>query len=1434
MIFKALESLNTDRFLKYLLQYGIAIILIFIVGVLILHFWFNWRPILNARYKIANLIRKEPYSELSLVGELCWWIIYFAPYVLVIILGFFICINLSPKVIGIDILIIPIFTMMLIFTYMNYSKSGNKLTTLARVSLSSVALVFFALTVIHQFIVKNRTWRSDAIANIWPPVWFFVFSMCIARLRLNTQTVSKTVENDKIEGRMLFLIGKGTIHPYTTEYKFSRIIVRFGGSGIAGLLTLILNVLFAVRNKANSFTMFSTLVLFIILDAVSILGQNMAFESENLIPLMCFIMVFKVITVYLAEKYYILNQCLILITLGVYFLSHIFQGLFNQIHGVAPIVQKPDRVDPQVLNAIKNYEAKNTAYKVMLKVIYSIFCVVLIIALIAEIYTLDIQELAPLLKYNGDTLEEYWVIVSVIIAAIFTALVIGMHFTDAEYGMHGTIFNIFPVILLLLIFVFMLSFMLGLHLNFVDLRTYISIGWSFLMINILLKRTTRLHTVFSLFTDTSNAFGRYWVSTLYGAIVVILTICHFCFIYLHGTTNHLCIVIYCAFVLIFCGYNFATIADTPEKKKLSIIYIVAMVITGFVIFGVAVHKFGAKYPILVAGLLVYFFIVYCVYNRVKSNRGKMKVMHLIATLVGFVVALITTIVASALKLRIYDHIIYQVIIVPLWFISIFYFDGRMIEVQTSHIIATVYSVIVFASFCVKVQEPYWCILYLLSTIYVFVFLYVVRVLRSAKRGYSYVFSSIFFPVNLYGNSHIETVDSLLYCFCYMFYAPWIYGIITMTYTDLIELAFFMQGFGFVVPFFLACSHIMSSDLKTVHTLEFVEMHTLSHAVKCALKASSVDFHNNKEAASFFTYDEFIRFVDNDTNGDAQKYKYMMALKGQLSVSYEICSGNLISTIKNYLDQCRARWDFLDRENLRVEDFVELFNVYKAIEAKNKEFKKLQNALIEQTSRITIARYTHHVHAVERYEKTKKYYDEALSYMAKANVLKYDDPQYPPQAEIRASDENLLVNCVWKNADTFFTGPFIREFRSDDLVCGDVEDSYFIAVLAALSRDRSIIEALFKQPVRHDRGIYAVHFNFLGKDIFSVVDNKIPIEGGFAKLSAPCSASSSAWFCSIVEKAYSKICGGFAGMASGYCATAFSLLCDGFSETFDLTSDIGIELRENGEMFNKIMNTIEKGGFVCASKFDPTTPKKCSYAIFNAVEYKNYQMVRLRNPYNIDEDSIIMPKDSSKWAEVPELRNLCHISPHDDGTFWMPFSEFVHSFRFLFTFDRLLTWYMHEIKSSFTHNGNDGAHPYEEGTPDMTHVHNLQVRFTKPTNIKAVLERSGASTNVKAYLTANYGQPVTRIFFGRDFRHANLGAKSSMVSFEWYIDKVDYPWTLTVTRIASEEPCDYRLRLYSDRDIEVTEMDISQFIEDYDVTLPEIHIRKEVPEASFNT
>ena len=291
--------------------------------------------------------------------------------------------------------------------------------------------------------------------------------------------------------------------------------------------------------------------------------------------------------------------------------------------------------------------------------------------------------------------------------------------------------------------------------------------------------------------------------------------------------------------------------------------------------------------------------------------------------------------------------------------------------------------------------------------------------------------------------------------------------------------------------------------------------------------------------------------------------------------------------------------------------------------------------------------------------------------------------------------------------------------------------------------------------------------------------------------------------------------------------------DGYSNLIDLDSDNGIEMRENGEMFKLIKNTLENGGYVCASKFNPELKKQNSYAIYNYVEWKKFQMLRLRNPYNIDEDSVEMPKDSMKWQENEDLKDLCHLSPTDDGTFWIPFSEFIYSFKFLYTFDRLLSSYLYEIKSSFKHDANDGAHPYNENCPDMTHVNNISIRFKKPTRIKAVLERSGAPTSLKAYLTYNYGQPVSRIFVGREFRHVNLPSKMPMINFEWYIDRCEYPWTLTITRNAHGESCDYRLRLYSDRDIEVDVMNIGQFIDEFDVNLPEVELKSQAPGPQFN-
>jgi len=221
----------------------------------------------------------------------------------------------------------------------------------------------------------------------------------------------------------------------------------------------------------------------------------------------------------------------------------------------------------------------------------------------------------------------------------------------------------------------------------------------------------------------------------------------------------------------------------------------------------------------------------------------------------------------------------------------------------------------------------------------------------------------------------------------------------------------------------------------------------------------------------------------------------------------------------------------------------------------------------------------------------------------------------------------------------------------------------------------------------------------GKQAFQhvEVDDRVPMRGSSAAYASP-SLDGEVWV-PLLEKAFAKMCGGYANMSSGSVLYGMLYLCGGgdaeawhrgapregwrrsYTKWTGRASDIVV--RENAEGVEDdgveasddelwaLMRTYMERCYVTACRFGTRRGDACGlksgryYSLLGAREVKvgrrTLRILFMRNPFGIGEWEGRWSDDSDSWRNCAAARNQLHFSPEPDGTFWISFNDFLQYF-----------------------------------------------------------------------------------------------------------------------------------------------------------------------------
>ena len=246
----------------------------------------------------------------------------------------------------------------------------------------------------------------------------------------------------------------------------------------------------------------------------------------------------------------------------------------------------------------------------------------------------------------------------------------------------------------------------------------------------------------------------------------------------------------------------------------------------------------------------------------------------------------------------------------------------------------------------------------------------------------------------------------------------------------------------------------------------------------------------------------------------------------------------------------------------------------------------------------------------------------------------------------------------------------ENMKMDDIVPGDLDDTYFLFAVQNLCKNPGNINKLFLKSGNffNPHGYYELLLFINGKPQIVIVDDYLPVKKGTNDLVFAKSKKNEIWI-SLLEKAWAKINGGYANIIGGTPMEALEFLTGFSSLSYDMENKDNDDLNEyKMEIVKQLQNCdIENSIIACTTTSSEDVSGVGLITGYNynllaiyqitTTEGNNVYLFKLKNPWSICEWNGDWSDKSPLWDD--NAKNKVKFSAKEDGIFYMSDNDFLN-------------------------------------------------------------------------------------------------------------------------------------------------------------------------------
>lgn len=343
-------------------------------------------------------------------------------------------------------------------------------------------------------------------------------------------------------------------------------------------------------------------------------------------------------------------------------------------------------------------------------------------------------------------------------------------------------------------------------------------------------------------------------------------------------------------------------------------------------------------------------------------------------------------------------------------------------------------------------------------------------------------------------------------------------------------------------------------------------------------------------------------------------------------------------------------------------------------------------------------------------------------------LPFVDPDFPVTQASLYGDQLEGDNLAWLRGPVILSKQkkppsviSLTGIRSEDIEQGALGDCWFLSALSVLAERPALLEDVLLTKTVNAAGVYMLRLCVNGHWRVVIVDDHFPVNkyGDFAYSRAK---GSQLWV-PLLEKAYAKLFGSYAAIASGQLDEAFRDLTGAPTERLDLMGKSFakeeawarlLSYRQSGLLMGAACgrNDIGRNGYRAVG----LRPDH-AYSILDVVmcdvasdrkqgerrgeegaDGACVRLLKLRNPWGTYEWNGDWSDACPKWT--PGFKQRMNMEESDDGIFWISWEDFLKYFRSVSVCMARQDWHAVRSTTQFG-DGFGSSHMFEIHVPQAT-------------------------------------------------------------------------------------------------------------------------------------